>query len=213
MPEGTESTQAATETAAVTPATVAAAIQAQQPAAAQSDTASSWDGKVESLDPAVQKMIADLRGEAAASRTNAKATAAEEARTALIQDLGKTLGLVKDGDETPDAGALATQLAEQQATARTAQVELAVYRAATTAGADPTALLDSRAFLDAVKDIDPADTAALTAAITKAITDNPRLKAVQAAAKSGADLTGGTGEGTSKTPLSLDAAVAAALTQ
>jgi hypothetical protein len=197
---------AATETATVTPATVAAAIQTQQAAPAAA-SASTWDGKVESLDPAVQKMIADLRAENAASRTNAKATAAEEARKALIDDLGKTLGLVKDGDETPDANALATQLAEQQAAARAAQVELAVFRAAGPAGADAAALLDSRTFLDSVKDADPADAAAITAAITKALADNPRLKAAQVAAKSGADLTGGTGEGTSNTPLPMAEAV------
>lgn len=209
---GTTGAATTSETAAVTPATVAAAIQTQQ--ATNTATAageSTWDGKVESLDPAVQKMIADLRAENAASRTNAKATAAEEARKALVEDLGKTLGLVKDGDETPDPAALTQQLAEQQATARAAQVELAVFRAAGPAGADAAALLDSRAFLDTVKDTDPADAAAITAAITKALTDNPRLKAVQAAAKSGADLTGGTGEGTSKIPLSMADAVAQTL--
>lgn len=199
--------QAASTTAA-TPADVAAqaAVAATQAATATG----TWDGKVESLDPAVQKMITDLRGEAAASRTNAKATAAQEAEAALAQKIGQALGLVKDGDDAPKPEELTAQVATSQAAARAAQVELAVYKAATTAGADPQALLDSRSFLDAVKDADPADATAITAAITKAITDNPRLKATQAAARSGGDLAGGTGEGRSKTPMSLADAVSGA---
>ncbi|QIK82993.1 hypothetical protein [Sanguibacter sp. HDW7] len=193
-----------------TPATVAAQITPQAPARPASADAAQ---DVASLPDWAQTLVKDLRAEAGAARTTAKANAATEARNTLVQDLGKALGLVKDGDTPPDPAALTAQLTEQQTAARTAQVELAVYRAATLAGADPAALLDSRAFLDSVKDVDPADATAITAAITKAITDNPRLKTVQAASKSGADLTGRTGETTSKTPLSLDAAVAASLAQ
>lgn len=176
----------------VTPATVAAQIAPQTPAQPAAAAAEPQD--VASLPDWAQTLVKDLRAEAGAARTTAKATAAQEARDALVQDLGKALGLAKDGDTPPDPATLAAQLTEQQAAARTAQVELAVYRAASTTGADPAALLDSRAFLDSVKDVDPADAAAITAAITKAITDNPRLKTVQAASKSGADLTGRTGE-------------------
>lgn len=197
--------------AAPSPADVAAQATAKATADAAAATSAGWDGKVESLDPAVQKMITDLRAEAGAARTNAKATAAQEARDALAQDIGKALGLVKDGDDAPDAATLTAQLAETGDAHRVTKVELAVFKAASTAGADPQALLDSRSFLDAVKDVDPADTAAITAAITKATTDNPRLKAAQAAARSSVNHAGGTGE-TSKTPLSLEAAVKAALT-
>src|SRR5690606_34655657 len=53
-------------------------------------------------DPAVLKgMIADLRRENGSARTNAKAQAADEARTALVHELGKALGLVKDGEQAP----------------------------------------------------------------------------------------------------------------
>lgn len=159
-----------------------------------------------------QTLIKDTRAEAAASRTNAKATAAEEATTAVTEKIGRALGLIKDGDTAPDAEALTAQVAEQQAEARAAKVELAVFKAATPTGADPQALLDSRSFLDSIKDIDPTDTAAITAAITKATTDNPRLKATQAAARSGANFSGGTGEGRSKTPKSLADAVSGAYT-
>lgn len=203
---GAAAEQATGTAAAATPADVAAQAAATQAAT----TTGAWDGKVESLDPAVQKMITDLRGEAAASRTNAKATAAQEAEAALAQKIGQALGLVKDGDDAPKPEELTAQVATSQAAARAAQVELAVYKAAAAANADPQALLDSRSFLDAVKDADPADATAITAAITKAITDNPRLKATQAAARSGGDLAGGTGEGRSKTPMSLADAVSGA---
>ena len=110
----------------------------------------------------------------------------------------------------PRWAALTKAATEAQAEAKAARVELAVYRTAGAAQADPAALLDSRAFLDAVKDVDPTDSAAITAAIKSALADNPRLKATPAVpSKSGGDLTGGTGEGQSKTPKSLNDAVAA----
>src|SRR5690606_36565916 len=107
-------------------------------------------------DPAVLKgMIADLRRENGSARTNAKAQAADEARTALVQELGKALGLVKDGEQAPKPEELTAQVQAAQQAARAAQVELAVHRAASTHKADPSALLDSRAFLAKVADLDP----------------------------------------------------------
>lgn len=198
---------------APSPADVAAqAAAAATQAAAGTQAGAEQAGKVEDLPEWAQKLITETRAEAGAARTNAKATAAQEARDALAQDIGKALGLVKDGDDAPKPEELSARVATSQAEARAAKVELAVYKAASTAGADPQALLDSRSFLDAVKDTDPADQAAVTAAITKAITDNPRLKAAQAAASSGPDLSGGTGEGRSKAPKSLADAVSGAYT-
>lgn len=159
---------------------------------------------------ALKSIIADLRKENGAARTNAKATAAQEATDALTQQIGKALGLIKDGDTTPDPATLTAQLAEQQATTAQSQRELAIFRtAATVPGADPTTLLDSRSFLEAVKDIAPTDQTALKAAIEKALTENPRLKTAQVANKSGGDLAGGTREGNTKTPKSLNDALAA----
>ncbi len=188
MPESTETTTAATEAAApvVAPATVAAVAQAAQAPAATAPVAGAEN--VADLPQWAQDLIASTRAEAGAARTTAKATAAQEARDALVQEFGKTLGLVKDGEDAPTSE-------QVQAEARSAKVELAVFKAAIAAGADAGALLDSRSFLDSIKDITPTDTAAITAAITAATTNNPRLKATQAAARSGADLTGGTGEG------------------
>jgi hypothetical protein len=50
-----------------------------------------------------------------------------------------------------------------------------VFRAAQATDADPSALLDSRTFLAKLADVDPSDTAAVTAAIAAAVAANPRL--------------------------------------
>jgi len=129
-----------------------------------------WD------DPkAAQAEIERLRRENGAARTNAKAQAAEEARTELAQTIGKALGLVKD--EPIDPATLTASLTTSQAEAKQARVELAVFRNASTAGADPSALLDSATFLKSVESLDPNDGAAITAAIQSSIAANPRLAA------------------------------------
>lgn len=100
----------------------------------------------------------------------------------------------------------ATEAAVAEAT-RPLQVQLAVTLAAITAGANAADLLDSSKFSAAIKDIDPTDSAAVSAAITSFVTENPRFKAVQAAGASGGDFTGGTGEHR-KAPTTLEDAVA-----
>ena len=138
------------------------------PPASDPPKANPWE------DPkAAQAEIERLRKENGAARTNAKAQAAEEARNELAQTIGKALGLVKD--EAVDPAKLTEQLTSEQAKARQAQVELAVFRAAGDAKGDPAALLDSRTFLAKLADIDPSDTASVTAAIAAAVAENPRL--------------------------------------
>lgn len=147
---------------------------------------------------ALKAMIADLRKENAASRTNAKAQAADEARQALVQELGKALGLVKDGEDAPKPEELTAQVQAAQQAAREAAIELAVYRGASKHQGDPDALLDSRTFLEKVAALDPKAedfTTKIDAAIKDAVDTNPKLKATLAAARSGNDFTGGTGEG------------------
>jgi hypothetical protein len=143
--------------------------------------------------------LADARREAGKQRTTAKQRAAEEARAELAQQIGKALGLVTD-DTPPDPDQLAQQLAAEQAKARQTAVELAVFRTAPAAGADPDALLDSRTFAESVAQLDPTDTAAIKTAIEAAVAANPRLAAQQQApqqpagpARSGAEFTGGGG--------------------
>ncbi|MDR7385218.1 hypothetical protein [Promicromonospora iranensis] len=161
-------------------------------------------------DPAKAKAeIERLRRENGADRTNAKQTAAQEARDALAQDIGKALGLVKD-DAPTDPAVLATKAQEATEAARAAQVELAVFKAAQTAGANPVALLDRNSFTKAIAGLDPTaadfDTK-VAAAITAATTADPTLRA-QAAGASSVDHAGGSGEKTVRTPKSLTDAVA-----
>ncbi len=166
-------------------------------------------------DPALLKAeIAKLRRENGSERTNAKATAAEEARTALVRALAPVLGLedaiVEDADPTKLIAAAETQAEEARAQARATAVELEVYRTATQHGANAAALTDSRAFLAKVAHLDPSGedfTAQVVAAAKAAATENPSLKAVQVTGPSTVEHTGGTGERTTK-PATLEDAIA-----
>lgn len=128
---------------------------------------------------AARSEIERLRRENAAARTNAKAQAAEEARKEMAQQIGKIVGLVAD---EADPAKLAENLSKSQAEGKQARVELAVFRTAANAGADPAALLDSATFLASLASIDPADTAAVATAIKAAVEANPRLAAPAAPA-------------------------------
>ena len=125
------------------------------------------------------------------------AAAAAQERDALVQQLGKVLGLVKDDDEAdaPDAEALARSVAEEQQRAAKARRELAVFRAAAKAGADPDRLLDSRRFLTSLEKVDPDDTDAVTAAVKDALASNPDLAACRERGASTADTASGPGGG------------------
>lgn len=146
-----------------------------------SDAPPAWDGKIESLDPAAQKIISDLRKEAGDNRV--KATAAETRTQAIL----KAAGLAP---EEKDPAALLT--AAQQ-TATNAARELAVYKAAGNI-ANPDKLLDSTKFLTSIKGIDPSDGPAIKAAIDAAVAADASLKAARAAGASSVDTSGGTGE-------------------
>ncbi len=165
---------------------------------AQTPATPAESGKVEDLPEWAQKIIRDSRDEAGKARTTAKATAAAEARTALAQEIGKALGLVKD-DETPDPARLTEQLTAERADRRTTAAELVIWRHAADLKVDPTALTDSVAFRDAIKNLDPgSETFAedVKKAATAAAESNPRLKAAaQAAAASTVQHAGGSGEG------------------
>lgn len=153
---------------------------------AEAPKAAEWDGKVESLPAAAQKVIADLRKEAGDERVAKK----------TLDAITKALNPDAAG-EKPDPAKLATQLSEQQTEARQAKIELAIYKEATkpSVGVDAAALLDSRSFLAKIADLDPTDAKAITKAITEAVNDNPKFKLVQAASASGSDFSGGSGEG------------------
>lgn len=158
---------------------------------------------------ALKAEITKLRRENASSRVVAKQNAAEEARAELAQQIGKALGLVKD-DEPADPAKLTEQLTAQTAAAKQAQIELAVYRAAGNAKADPAALLDSRTFLEKAAALDPSDTDGLTAAIAEAVAANPRLGAVQATGSPTGMRPNPAQGASSSPPLGIDAQIEAA---
>lgn len=150
----------------------------QQPAGTSGEQPAGEEGDGKNADTIarLEKELADARKEAGKQRTTAKQRAADEARQELAQQLLGILDPAQAGQEaTPEQ--LAEQLRTSQAEARQKAVELAVYRTAQDAGADPDALLDSRHFATAVADLDPADTDAIKAAITTAVDANPRLAA------------------------------------
>ncbi|MGP9033646.1 hypothetical protein ACT17S_11305 [Glutamicibacter mysorens] len=157
----------------------------QKPAEKQGEQKpAEWDGKIESLPPAAQKMIADLRKADGDERVAAKTLAA----------IQKALNPDAKGDEKPTAEQLTKQLAERDTAAKQAQTELAVYRLAGKHGADADALLDSRAFLAKIAEIDHTKTADVEKAIKEAVESNPKLKSVRVSGSSTADGAGGSGE-------------------
>ena len=174
-----------------TPETPAAPASSPSPQA-QPDPATPPAGgserqEVSDLPQWAQDLIASTRDESAKARVNAKTQAAEEARKALTQDIAKALGIVTD--DTPPEDQLSPEqlrdlLSGERTTARMARTELAVYRAAQSAqanggGFNAAALLDSRAFLDSIKDVDPTDGEALATKIAEAVQANPWLAAPQ----------------------------------
>jgi len=131
--------------------------------------------KVEDLPDWAQKVIRDLRDEAAGNRTGKNQ--AEQQHQQTLDKIATALGL--KGDDTKDPDKLAADLKDERDKTRRKTVELAVYRAAAQHDADPAALLDSRSFLDSLDDLDPnADDfgTRVGTRIADAVTKNSRLK-------------------------------------
>jgi len=156
---------------------------------------------------ALKAEIARLRRENGAERTNAKTAAATEARDAVLQEFGKALGFIKEGDGALTTEQLTTEATAAKQEARQAAIELAVYRTASKHQGDPDALLDSRTFLAKVAALDPKAedfTTKVADAIKTAVDENSKLKAAQVARRSSVDTAGGTDEA------DIDARIAAA---
>lgn len=157
------------------------------------------------------RMVKDLRKENGSARTNAKQTAADEAKQDMAQQIGKALGLVNDDDnKAPDPEQLTQQLTAEQERARSAIVKAAIYEHAGTHGADPKSLDDSRSFREQLEKLDPSDdkfAEHVDKAIKQATENNPRLRASgQAPPRSSGQHAGGTGG--NKRPGSLSEALA-----
>jgi len=144
---------------------------------------------IDALPPWAQKLIRETRTEAAASRTKAKeqadALAALQAtRQSELDGIARALGL-KPEEATPEQimaerDAAQARAEHNAAAARTAAVELAVFRAASLAGVNAGALLDSRTFVSTLDGLDPADQSfaqAVADRIAQAVEQNPAWKA------------------------------------
>lgn len=140
--------------------------------------------RVEELPEWAQKEIRKARQEAGDQRT-AK-NAAEQDRQAMLDGIAKALG-IKPDDAPPDPAALQSTIAESQARitaleadTKARDVELAAWRAASKAGANAPALLDSRSFVAELGGLDPsADDfgTRVDTAVKKALEANPALRA------------------------------------
>ncbi|MFI6485163.1 hypothetical protein ACIBH1_45145 [Nonomuraea sp. NPDC050663] len=168
--------------------------------------------RVDELPTWAQKLVKDLRTEAADFRTQLAdvkrqaetppaGPSVEEISSQVRNDVAKqiadALGITTSEEAPPpdpeqviaqltaDKQASDTQARQSAERHRMALVELAVHRISTRTGADPDALLDSRSFLSNIHGLDP-DAAGfndtLTAAITQAVNDNPKFAAAQAPA-------------------------------
>ena len=106
-------------------------------------------------------------------------TEMQTAHQAQMDALAKAFGLKSD-DEPPDAEALTAQVQAEQAKARDAALQLAVFKAAPQHEANASRLLDSASFLASLKDVDPTDADALGDAIKAAVEADEMFKATPA---------------------------------
>lgn len=123
--------------------------------------------------------VQKLRNENAKRRNEAKNAA--HTYEQQLAEIAQTLGITtKEEDPTPEQlqDTITNLTSERDSAAKQrdqAILENAVWKTATKTGADPTALLDSRSFLDSLNGIDPTNTDQLTAKISEAVKDNPRF--------------------------------------
>lgn len=177
---GRGSNQDATPQTPAAPAATPSPTEPQGTTPATAPAGGTDSQRVEDLPDWAQSIIKTARDDAAKTRVNAKQQAADEARKALTQDIAKALGITTD--ETPADDQLTPEqlrdlLAGERTTAKMARTELAVYRAAQGGGNfNAAALLDSRAFLDSIRDVDPTDNEALATKIAEAVQAQPWLQ-------------------------------------
>jgi hypothetical protein len=178
---------------------------------AAQEAAESTEDDFDALPEATKTEIRALRRENQRLRKAAKATKAPEpaskdataptGQSALIAKLAEALGVDMGAVTTPEP----PKTPDSSNELRLARVELAVYKVAGATGVDPDALLDSRAFLREIEDLDPTDASFETDirdAAKTALAANPNLRAKSAngqrksPSKSGGDMAGGKSPGT-----------------
>jgi hypothetical protein len=144
---------------------------------------------VASLPAWAQKLLADTRKEAADNRV--KANEIETQRQATLDAIATALGVKKEDDPAQAAKTAAEERDAARLEARTVRLENAILKSAPKIGANPEALADSRTFMKAVADLDPAadDFAAqIETAITTALEANATLKLDTGPVRSGGEL-------------------------
>ncbi len=166
------------------------------------DTGDAKDGDGKGTPKIDGDFDADRARRAIAAARDAEKKAKGDAKTAKDQVAAilAAAGLKPDGTKDPaeQLKEASTKAEAAEAKARTTQIELAVYKAAGKASADPGALLDSRGFLSSVAELDPAAADfgdKVNAAIKAAVKANPKLAATSGggAGKQGADHSGSGG--------------------
>jgi len=151
---------AATATAPVVDPAPAAQPAAPSPAAPPVDLAAE-----------VEKWKQQARANERRAKENAEAAKASEEQQKLLAKVAEQLGLTTE--TAADPAVIAAKLAAAENEAKSRAREIAVLRAAQALGADGDALLDSRAFLGQLADVDPGDLEAVKAAVTAAVTAAP----------------------------------------
>ncbi|WP_326797451.1 hypothetical protein OG946_20190 [Streptomyces sp. NBC_01808] len=190
------------------PAPVPAAPPAAPPAVPQAQD-------VASLPEWAQTLIRDTRAEAAGYRTRAAAAEQAQQPPAPAPAAPAAPTEAPEGDVSRLPRWAQAQVAAGQSAAQQLAMQSAVIQAAATAGADLPALLDSQSAMAALATVNPADGAAVQAAITAAMQANPRLSAQPSGpARGGVDFGGaGGGEVTPAQFAGMDYAARAALYQ
>lgn len=158
---------------------------------APTDPFAGWDGKIESLPAAAQKVITDLRKE------NGDTRAAKNVESERVKAILKAAGIETEDDDPVKALETARAAATASAAeARTLRVEIALSNAARTHGADESLLVAVLSHKGEIAKLDPAAadfTQTLDALVKDTVEKNPKLKGSAAPGASGIPGSGGPG--------------------
>lgn len=163
--------------------------------------------RVEDLPEWAQRIIRDIRSEAAQRRTEKQqAEAAKKAAEDRVAAIAAAAGIQAGPDTAPEDWEAAA--ASAQAKYWRAATDSAIYRLAPQHGADPHALRDSLAFADRIEELDPDASdfeTRLGEAIKTAVTENPRYATTQQPAGSAGTRDMGQGRRTTAGPVGVAA--------
>lgn len=195
-----------------------AASQSGQPAGKESGKSGSGTGEAIDWEAKYKETLGHSRewekrakeNKSAAEKGAEAAAELEKIRQQNMSEQEKAVAEAEKAGRTAAAQEAQAEIEKRDARLRELTLREAVRDRADKHSAKPAALLNSLSFRERIADLDPADKtfgANLDDAIKAELKDHPEF-GVQTAGKSGADLSGGTGEGAAKQrPTSLSAAV------